>query len=159
MTKYVTTYKVSIRLNQMLAFVTQRNFRDKDGKEECRASKNDLSRAYAEILSSFAPSADHQDDEEEINEEDDWHDRSRNQRAQKVPFDSDAVVQLGMQLLRLVAPECRSAFCSGGCDSSESLLHIPVFPERWCSTPGNAAGTSKSIRSSCAREVGKRLRS
>jgi len=83
-------------------FITQRIMPDNDGKEECRACENYCAWADAEVFEVFTVFAEHRYDDKELNQDHERHDRSRYKRGYQVPFDGDAVVQLGMQLIRYV---------------------------------------------------------
>jgi hypothetical protein len=52
-------------------------------------------------------SAEHRHDDKELNQDHQRHDRSGNERRHKVPFDGDAVVELGMQLIRYGAESAK----------------------------------------------------
>src|SRR5919107_1400703 len=110
-----------------LQFGAQRILRDEDGKEECRAGKNDRARAHAEFLQPLLIPTDHHHDDKELNENHDRHDQPRNQSAQKVPFDGEVVVQFWLQLIRLVALDAEIRFVTVGPIAKKTLLNGPVF--------------------------------
>src|SRR5829696_1262741 len=131
----------------------QRILRDEDGKEECRAGENDRARAHAEFLQPLAIRADHHHEDKELNENHDRHDQPRNQSAQKVPFDRDAVVQFGLQLVRCVVLDAKIRVVTVGAIAKKTLLNVPVFQNEVRIYPGQRSRVERGIRPQIGREV------
>src|SRR5215212_8116550 len=131
----------------------QRILRDEDGKEECRAGENDRARAHAEFLQPLAIRADHHHEDKELNENHDRHDQPRNQSAQKVPFDGDVVVQLRLQLIRLVALDAEIRIVPVGPIAKKTLLNVPVFQNEVWIHPGQRGRVERGICLQIGRKV------
>src|SRR5215208_2433506 len=136
-----------------LQFGAQRILREKDRKEECRAGENDRARAHAEFLQPLTILADHHHDDKELNKNHDRHDQPRNQSAQKVPFDRDAVVQFRLQLIRHVALDAEIRIVTVGPIAKKTLLNFPVFQNEVRIYSRQRGGDERGISPQIGRKV------
>jgi hypothetical protein len=97
-----------------------------DGEEECRTCENNCAWADAEVFEVFAVFAEHHYDEKELKQDHERHDGSRYKRGHQVPFDGDAVVQLGMFLILSVSRVAKIGIVTMCAIAEKCLLDIPI---------------------------------
>lgn len=119
---------------------------DHYGKEECRAGENYCTRSDAEVFKVFTVSAEYRYDDKELKQDHERHARPRYKRGYQVPFDGDAVIELGMQLIRY---ECRTpkiGVVTMGAIAEKRLLNIPVLQNEIRIDAGHRSTVSRGIR-------------
>lgn len=70
-----------------------------------------------------------------------------------MPFDGDAVVELGLLLIRYVGRTAKIGIVTMGAITEKCLLNIPVFQNEIRIHPGHPSTVSRGIRSEVGREL------